>query len=243
MRRHRVVGQEQAPAERVAAVVRERGAAQRALVELVAATAFAALTAIGARVQVHLPFTPVPVTGQVFCVLLAGAVLGARLGFVSQVEYLAAGAAGLPVFAHGGGLPALLGPTAGYLIGFPIAAAVVGALAPPSPLPLVLRSEGASLLRRVASAPPLQVWRGGKGGEGLGGPARALTLLACLCGCAVIYLFGAAWYAVWVIVTAGAAGLPAVLAQSVYPFVLIDAAKAALAAGTAPVVRRRMPIS
>ena len=67
----------------------------RVAVELAAATAFAALTAVGARVQFHLPFTPVPVTGQVFCVLLAGAVLGARLGFVSQVEYLAAGAAGL----------------------------------------------------------------------------------------------------------------------------------------------------
>jgi biotin transport system substrate-specific component len=182
-------------------------ARRRAAVDLAAATAFAALTAIGARVQVHLPFTPVPVTGQVFCVLLAGAVLGARLGFVSQVEYLAAGAAGLPVFAHGGGLAALLGPTGGYLIGFPVAAAVVGA---------------------VASAAAKQV--------------RALTLTACLSGCIVIYVFGAAWYAVWVIVTAGPAGLPAVLAQSVYPFVLIDAAKAALAAAAAPVVRRRMGV-
>ena len=101
---------------------------RRLAIDLAAVTAFAALTAVGARVQVHLPFTPVPVTGQVFCVLLAGAVLGARLGFVSQVQYLAAGAAGLPVFAYGGGPAALLGPTGGYLIGFPLAAAVVGAL-------------------------------------------------------------------------------------------------------------------
>jgi biotin transport system substrate-specific component len=96
--------------------------------ELAAATAAAALTGLGARVQLHLPFTPVPVTGQVFCVLLAGAVLGPRLGFVSQVEYLAAGMAGLPVFAFGGGPAAALGPTGGYLVGFPVAAAVVGAL-------------------------------------------------------------------------------------------------------------------
>ncbi len=96
------------------------------MVDLAAATAFAALTALSARVQVHLPITPVPVTGQVFCVLLAGAVLGPRLGFVSMVEYLTAGAAGLPVFAHGGGLVAVLGPTGGYLVGFPLAAAVVG---------------------------------------------------------------------------------------------------------------------
>jgi len=100
----------------------------RLVVDFAAVTAFAALTALGARVQFRLPFTPVPVTGQVFCVLLAGAVLGARLGFVSQVEYLAAGAAGLPVLAHGGGPLALLGPTGGYLLGFPLAAATVGAL-------------------------------------------------------------------------------------------------------------------
>ena len=103
-------------------------ATRRLAVEFAAAAIFAALTALSARVQVHLPFTPVPVTGQVFCVLVAGAVLGARLGFVSQVQYLAAGAAGLPVFAHGGGPAALLGPTGGYLIGFPLAAAVTGAL-------------------------------------------------------------------------------------------------------------------
>lgn len=101
---------------------------RRVAIGLAAATAFAALTALGARVQFPLPFTPVPVTGQVFCVLLAGCVLGPRLGFLSQVEYLAAGAAGLPVFAFGGGPGALLGPTGGYLVGFPIAALAVGAL-------------------------------------------------------------------------------------------------------------------
>ncbi len=103
-------------------------ARRRAAVGLAATTAFAALTTLGARVQFQLPFTPVPVTGQVFCVLLAGCVLGARLGFVSQVEYLAAGAAGLPVFAAGGGAAYLLGPTGGYLAGFPIAALAAGAI-------------------------------------------------------------------------------------------------------------------
>ncbi|MGD0111353.1 MAG: biotin transporter BioY [Armatimonadota bacterium] len=94
--------------------------------DLAAMTLFAALTALGARLSFHLPYTPVPVTGQVFCVLLAGAVLGPRLGFASQVEYLAAGAAGLPVFSAGGGAAAMLGPTAGYLLCFPLAALVVG---------------------------------------------------------------------------------------------------------------------
>jgi len=96
--------------------------------DLAAVTIFAALTAVGARLSFHLPYTPVPVTGQVFCVLLAGAVLGPRLGFASQVEYLAAGAAGLPVFSAGGGVAAMLGPTAGYLLCFPFAALMVGTI-------------------------------------------------------------------------------------------------------------------
>jgi biotin transport system substrate-specific component len=97
-------------------------------VQVALMTMFAALTAASAQVRLHLPFTPVPVTGQVFAVLLAGAVLGPRLGLLSQLEYLAAGAAGLPVFAYGGGALALLGPTSGYLVAFPLAAWAVGTL-------------------------------------------------------------------------------------------------------------------
>ena len=55
-------------------------------VELAAMTLFAALMALGARLSFMLPFAPVPVTGQVFCALLAGAVLGPWLGFASRVE-------------------------------------------------------------------------------------------------------------------------------------------------------------
>lgn len=88
------------------------------------------VTAAAAQVSVPLPFTPVPLTGQTFAVLLCGAVLGARRAFLAQALYLAEGAAGLPVFAGGiGGLFAFAGPTAGYLAAFPIAAAVTGALA------------------------------------------------------------------------------------------------------------------
>lgn len=90
---------------------------------------FALLTALGARVSVPLPGTPVPFTFQVMAVLLAGWLLGPRLGPVSQLSYLAAGAAGLPVFAAGGGLAYLLGPTGGYLLAYPAAAWIVGAAA------------------------------------------------------------------------------------------------------------------
>ena len=92
-----------------------------------------ALTAAAAQVSLPLPFTPVPFTLQPMVVLLGGAALGARLGMASQILYLAIGAAGLPVFAASPVLPQgllrLLGPTGGYLISYPFAAFLVGALA------------------------------------------------------------------------------------------------------------------
>jgi len=97
------------------------------LVRRAAAVAgFAILTAVGARIAVPLPGTVVPFTFQIVAVLLSGLALGPRLGVASQAAYLAAGAAGLPVFAAGGGAAYLLGPTGGYLLAFPIAAALAG---------------------------------------------------------------------------------------------------------------------
>ncbi len=91
------------------------------------------LTAAAAQVSIPLPFTPVPFTLQPMIVLLGGAALGSRLGMYSQVLYLAAGIAGLPVFAASPILPQgiarLLGPTGGYLISYPFAALLTGALA------------------------------------------------------------------------------------------------------------------
>lgn len=88
------------------------------------------VTAFAAQIAIPLPWTPVPITGQTFAVVLSGAVLGARRGALAQLLYLAGGALGLPVFAEGGaGIAKLLGPTGGYLVAFPIAAAITGALA------------------------------------------------------------------------------------------------------------------
>ena len=92
---------------------------------------FAIATAISAKVSLPLPGTPIPFTFQPLVVILAGALLGARLGAASQVAYLAMGLAGLPVFAAGGGAAYLLGPTGGYLMAYPVAAFVVGALMAP----------------------------------------------------------------------------------------------------------------
>jgi biotin transport system substrate-specific component len=90
----------------------------------------AALVALSAQVAIPLPGTPVPVTLQVPAVLIVGGLLGPRLGALSMGVYLAFGAAGLPVFAPTGvpGFARLLGPTGGYLLAYPLAAALVGTL-------------------------------------------------------------------------------------------------------------------
>lgn len=88
---------------------------------------FAALTALGAQVQI--PHQPIPFTLQTFFVLLSGAFLGARNGFIAQLFYLGAGAIGLPVFTGASfGLIKIFGLTGGYLMSFPIAAALIGYL-------------------------------------------------------------------------------------------------------------------
>lgn len=90
----------------------------------------ALLIALAARIQIPLPFSPVPVTGQTFAVLLLGALYGSKRGLATVLTYLVLGAVGLPVFAGGAaGVARLAGPTAGYLAGFLAAAFVVGALA------------------------------------------------------------------------------------------------------------------
>lgn len=98
---------------------------------------FSLLIALSAQVAFKLPFTDIPVTGQTFGVLLTGAVLGSRRGGIAVGVYLLEGVAGLPVFALGNNawsptrfaVPYIVGPTAGFLFGFPIAAYAVGLLA------------------------------------------------------------------------------------------------------------------
>ncbi len=100
------------------------------VVAVVAVVGFAALTALAAQWVIPLPFTPVPITGQTFAVLLSGAALGWRLGAMSQGLYLLMGIAGLPVYAQGGsGLETFAKGSAGYLVGFVFAAALLGQLA------------------------------------------------------------------------------------------------------------------
>ncbi|MCC6176812.1 MAG: biotin transporter BioY [Chloroflexi bacterium] len=136
--------------------------------DLLLVVAFGTLMGALAQISLPLPFTPVPITGQTFGVLLVGALLGSRRGGLALAVHLVEGLAGLPVFAEGHsawsltrlGVPTFIGPTAGYLISFPIAAYAVG----------VLAERGWD--RRL--------WTAG---------------IAMIFGNGIIYLFGAAWLA------------------------------------------------
>ena len=156
------------------------------------------LTALSAQVKVPLPFTPVPITGQVLAVLLIGGLLRPRLAIGSQLLYVAAGACGLPWYA-GGGYGYQFGPNGGFILGFIGAAWLVAAL--------VERPWFRASVGRIA--------------------------LAMLAGLAVIYLFGAAQFAL--VMTAS---LRQTLVMAVAPFVLGDAIKIAVASSVVYAVRR-----
>lgn len=90
---------------------------------------FVSLTAVCAQIAVPLPFTPVQISLASFAVLLSGACLGAKAGFLCQCVYLLAGAVGFPVFTRfSGGIGILFGATGGYLLGYPFSAYLIGFL-------------------------------------------------------------------------------------------------------------------
>jgi biotin transport system substrate-specific component len=89
----------------------------------------ALVVAIAAQFVVPVPLSPVPMTLQPLAVLVVGGLLGAAAGVSALILYIALGALGLPVFAGGGsGFLHLIGPTGGYLLAFPVAAGLTGAL-------------------------------------------------------------------------------------------------------------------
>ena len=108
------------PTTRVRAIVRDA----------LLVVGFALLTAAAAQIEIQLGFTPVPLTGQTFAVLLSGAVLGMRRGALSQSVYWMAGLTGLPFYSGGaGGWKSGTGATLGYLVWFIVAAGAIGYLA------------------------------------------------------------------------------------------------------------------
>lgn len=119
-----------AQARPLALTIRPRSSRRAAQLDAGLVLGAAALTALAAQIVITLPFTPVPITGQTFAVLVTASLLGRLRGMAAQVLYICAGTAGLHVFAGGAhGLASLTGATGGYLIGFICAAGVVGRLA------------------------------------------------------------------------------------------------------------------
>ena len=169
------------------------GALLRDVLLVVAA---AALTGLCAQVAIPLPFTPVPITLQTFAVLLSGAALGPWRGGAAMLLYLVAGSLGVAWFANGES--GFGGPTFGYIVGFVVAASVVGALA----------SRGAD---RTVSG----------------------TVAIMVLGNLIIYAFGVPWLM-------ASAGMPLFVAleAGLWPFVIGDALKIALAAGLLPLTWR-----
>ncbi|PKB65730.1 MAG: hypothetical protein BZY82_07480 [SAR202 cluster bacterium Io17-Chloro-G3] len=105
-------------------LIPRRSAQINILIDIALIVGYAALTGLSAQIKVYLN-PAVPITGQTFAVLLAGATLGSKRGGASMLVYLAAGIAGIPVFASGG---AIAEASRGYLLGFVAAAAIVGLL-------------------------------------------------------------------------------------------------------------------
>ncbi len=132
---------------------------RRVLRSFVLAICGSLFVAVAAQVQV--PLKPVPVTGQTFAVLVVGMVFGMRLGAATLMLYLAEGAVGLPVFAGLSGGPAVLaGPTGGYIVGFVLAAGLVGYLAERGWDRNVWLTALAMLLGNIALYLPGLLWLG-----------------------------------------------------------------------------------
>jgi biotin transport system substrate-specific component len=128
------------------------------------------LVAVSAQFQV--PMVPVPMTMQSFAVLVIGAAYGARLGAATLLLYMAEGALGLPVFAGmKGGAAHLVGPTGGYIVGFVLAASVVGGLAERGWDRSVVWTTLAMLIGKVFIFVPGVLWLGA-----LIGMEKALSL-------------------------------------------------------------------
>jgi biotin transport system substrate-specific component len=171
------------------------------------------LLVLCAHIVIPLPWTPVPITGQTFGVLLVGVLLGARRGAITLILYLLEGAAGLPVFQPLGlpGLARFAGPTAGYLFSYPVAAFVTG-----------------WLVERSA-----EIRDSREGGSWLAGLPLIVALIS---GEAVIFACGCAWLALYLGMGWGVA-----LNQGALPFVpgeIIKMALIVVAAGGLQLARR-----
>ncbi len=162
---------------------------------------FSFLTGLCAQIRFYLPFTPVPVTGQVFAVLLSGVFLGKEFGSLSQLLYLLFGLMGIPWFVIGP-----LGPTGGYIVGFILAPFIIGALLEKTGF---WKISFRIYFHKKSSVKLLTV--------------RLMFIM--MSGVALIYLFGLIQFSIYTQST-----LTTAIRLAVLPFIPFDLGKAALAA-------------
>ncbi len=179
--------------------------------DMILVALFAALTAIGAYLKI--PTQPVPITLQILFCMYAGILLGAKLGFASQIIYVLMGLIGLPVFANGAsGFGYILQPTFGFLIGFILCGYVTGKIS-----------------ERIHDV---------KGIKGF-----IYILIATVCGLAVVYLVGVPYlYMIFKVYKGNAITFNTALKWGFYPFIVQDLVKCFLVALTSvkvlPALRR-----
>jgi biotin transport system substrate-specific component len=166
---------------------------------------FAGFTGLCAQLRFYLPFTPVPVTGQVFAVLMSGLFLGKKYGPLSQVFYLTFGVAGIPWFVVGP-----IGPTGGYIVGFIVAPFIIGELFERATLGNNNKHEGSGSYTKTNVIPY----------------TKALVIM--LAGVAVIYVLGLIQFSIYT-----QTGLIRSIRYAILPFIPFDAVKAVLAAAAA----------
>lgn len=112
------------------AVITQRAFPRTRTVAILLVAGAAVLTAAAAQWRIELPFTPIPITGSTFAVLLTGAALGMKLGASGQLLYIALGLVGVPVFTDSrSGIEVMRGATGGYIVGFVFAAGLIGWMA------------------------------------------------------------------------------------------------------------------
>jgi biotin transport system substrate-specific component len=187
------------------AVVPARGEASRWVTWTALSLLFAGFTGLCAQLRFYLPFTPVPVTGQVFAVLMCGLFLGKKYGPLSQVFYLIFGVAGIPWFVVGP-----IGPTGGYIVGFIVAPFIIGELFERARLGHSVKHEGSVSYTKTNPVPY----------------TKALVIM--LTGVALIYVLGLIQFSIYT-----QTGLIRSIRYAVLPFIPFDAVKAVLAAAAA----------
>jgi len=177
------------------------------LTDMILIGLFAALIAVCAQIQIP---AAVPFTLQTFAIFLAVGLLGGKRGTVSVVIYILLGMVGLPVFAgFKGGIAALLGTTGGYIIGFIFSALLMWAMEKPVSS-LFGKETGADSKKNIFRK--------------MAGPAISMIL-----GLIVCYIFGTAWFVIVYTNTKEPIGIMTALGWCVFPFIIPDLIKIALA--------------